>query len=277
MSTPNDPEKYAEWRRKISESLKGHPAHNKGKPQSEEQKAKLSAVRKGRVPWNKGQKGRPLTEEEKAQKRAYRHSEETKARMRGRKISEEERAARSERFKGREVSEETRAKISASEKGKQVSEETRAKLSKAFMGKPSPTKGSKRDEAFGAKMSESNRKRWANATEEERRAHLDKLHRTIIFSRLEKAVAAKLDEQGVVYERQKRIGWYKVDFYVPAENRIIEANGCYWHQCEPCGYNHDFAEKKRAEDAKRYDYLRSKGYIVEIIWEHDLPGNRNSK
>ena len=45
-----------ETRKKISESLKGHPPVNKGKPQSEETKKKISNSLLGNIPWNKGKK-----------------------------------------------------------------------------------------------------------------------------------------------------------------------------------------------------------------------------
>lgn len=47
----------AESRLKISAANKGRPAHNKGKPMSEEQKAKLHAASTGQIPWNKGKIG----------------------------------------------------------------------------------------------------------------------------------------------------------------------------------------------------------------------------
>lgn len=43
-----------ETRKKMSESMKGRPSHNKGKPMSEEQKKKLSESHKGKTTWNKG-------------------------------------------------------------------------------------------------------------------------------------------------------------------------------------------------------------------------------
>jgi hypothetical protein len=46
-----------EQRRKISASLKGRVPWNKGKPCSDEVRARLLLANKGRAPWNKGKKG----------------------------------------------------------------------------------------------------------------------------------------------------------------------------------------------------------------------------
>ena len=48
--------KSDETRAKLSASLKGKPAWNKGKPRSEETRAKISASMKGKPAWNKGKK-----------------------------------------------------------------------------------------------------------------------------------------------------------------------------------------------------------------------------
>lgn len=52
-----------ETKRKISEALKGRPAHNKGVTISEEQKLKISMSKRGCKAWNKGKKQQPLTDE----------------------------------------------------------------------------------------------------------------------------------------------------------------------------------------------------------------------
>lgn len=66
----------------------GRPSGVKGRkfgPMSEEHKAKVSASKKGSIPWNKGRPGKPVSEETKAKLSAATKgkpkSEETKARM----------------------------------------------------------------------------------------------------------------------------------------------------------------------------------------------------
>lgn len=48
MPAPKDPERYTEYIRKLSESHKGKPGPNKGKPQSEELRKKLGDIRRGK-------------------------------------------------------------------------------------------------------------------------------------------------------------------------------------------------------------------------------------
>jgi hypothetical protein len=99
-----------EYRERISASRKGLPAHNKGKPMSDEQKKKLSVAHKGKT------------------------------------ITEAAKLKISEALKGLEKSPETRAKLSASLKGRKCpwaegvprSDETKAKCSEAQKGKSRP-------------------------------------------------------------------------------------------------------------------------------------------
>jgi len=72
----------------------------------------------------------------------------------GRKHSEEENKAKSERQKGKIFSKEYKLKISQSKIGHIVTQETRDKISKANLGKPSPTKGTKLSEQTKKKKSE---------------------------------------------------------------------------------------------------------------------------
>ena len=91
-----------ETKRKISESKKGAPAWNKGKPRSEEAKRKISST------------------------------------LTGRKLSEEVKhnIAKGKRGKSRTPhSEETKRKISETKKGKRMSEETKRKISEAMKEK----------------------------------------------------------------------------------------------------------------------------------------------
>jgi hypothetical protein len=108
-------------RKKVSKANKGIPKNHgdkisaalKGKPKSEEQKAKISAKLKGNVPWNKGKIGVQASS------------------RKGVKVSDETRAKMSASHKGKSNTEEQKAKISAKLKGRVMSEETRKKMSDA--------------------------------------------------------------------------------------------------------------------------------------------------
>ena len=89
----------AESRLKMSLAKKGKPAHNKGIPQTEEVKKKISKTLTG-----------------------FKHSKESRLKMsnsrKGKKQSEETKIKRSKTLMGHPVSEETRKKISLANKGK---------------------------------------------------------------------------------------------------------------------------------------------------------------
>ncbi len=128
-----------------------------------------------------------------------------------------------------------------------------------------------------------NKARFAAMTQEERRAatnnwsvagHMASSHRTSNTSS-EQAFERMLIAAGKTkYEKQKRIGRYYVDFYFARTKAIVEVNGCYWHQCEQCGYSNGYGKRStnqvRARNDRRQRYFESKGYRVIVVWEHDL-------
>lgn len=89
----------------------------------------------------------------------------------------------------------------------------------------------------------------------------------LIFAKL-------LEDKNIKCEIEFKIGKHFVDFYLPDFNMVVEINGCYWHQCEKCnqnsGHNGMTAEEIRNKEALRLEYIKSKGYKVKVIWEHDL-------
>ncbi len=100
-------------RKKLSNSLKGRKAPNKGIPASEETKRKLSESHKGQVPYNKG----------------IPCSEETK-----RKISESQKGRVSNR-KGVKCTPEQCQRNADAQRGKKLSEEHRKNIGKGNLGK----------------------------------------------------------------------------------------------------------------------------------------------
>lgn len=96
--------------------------------------------------------------------------------------------------------------------------------------------------------------------------------RPTIGSSLEDIFGSILDEYGIAYQRQKVIGRSCVDFYLPAKNTVIEIQGCYWHGCLYCGFDNEQHQLWRSRDAKRNDAIRTKGYHVDELWEHEFQG-----
>lgn len=305
MSLPKDPQKREEWIRKQSEAQKaryeaGRVPWNKGKKHTPEAIARMSAAQQKDEEWRRKQsamkKGRPnpknshpLTPEARARliashtgrpswNKGISMTEETRARLEaGRKakpITPEARAQAATSNRGRKRTPEQRARMKVAQQDKVITPEQRAKMNAAKKaaqeGKPGPRTDIPHSPETRKRLSQIARQRWEDMSEEQKAARIEALRastKDITKSALEEVIAAELDAQGIVYERQKRIGWYRVDFYIPATNTCIEAQGCYWHACEECG--HEGRKEKRIADTKRHEYLRRKGYAVEIIWEHE--------
>lgn len=91
-------------------------------------------------------------------------------------------------------------------------------------------------------------------------------------SKLEDAVATYL----YGWKRQYPIGDYSVDFALPGDKKVIEVNGCFWHACPLCNItssnsrNKEVQDKIRRIDARRLKYISSRGWDIEILWEHDV-------
>lgn len=127
-----------ETKRKISEG-------NKGKFVSEETRAKSSEAQKGELHWNFGKHRSAETKHKLSEVNKDKHpSEETRSKM-------------SEVHKGKHHTDEARANM----RGRVVTNETRAKISEAHKGKPNGRLGYKHTEATSAKISESMKRYWA--------------------------------------------------------------------------------------------------------------------
>ena len=117
---------------------------------------------------------------------------------------------------------------------------------------------------------------WALVSFEERQRHTMPgriASQEANTSSLEIQVKTLLDALGVDYIQQYQIDTVLVDFYIPARHLVLEVNGCYWHQCEVCGHP-DLG--KRQSDRNRAYFIRSQGYTLYTLWEHDM-NDVNSK
>ena len=96
----------------------------------------------------------------------------------------------------------------------------------------------------------------ASVPEEEMRARMIKVVGASIAKRglttLEKAVAAVLQEKGVVFETNKSIGRYFADFFIADMNLVLECDGEYWHS----------VDWRIEHDARREQWLLTNGYRV---------------
>lgn len=263
-----------ESKRKISEANKG----KKKNPHTEESKRKIS----------ESLKGRKISEEtiEKRRQALMGHSvsEETRQKIgkaqSGRKHSEEHNQKVREAIYRIKDTPEYRSKVSEGVKNAYVNNEEFRK--KQLELGHDPERMAKLWEARAnrvytpeqrAHLSKVMIERWKNddgsMLAKVRKNQPIATHRSqeINISSLEIQVKSLLDTLGIVYEQQKSIGVYIADFFLPDHNLILEVYGCYWHACPLCGLNFP---KKNKYDKHREHYIRSCGYKLFVLWEHDL-------
>lgn len=92
----------------------------------------------------------------------------------------------------------------------------------------------------------------------------------------ERIFEAYLIKRGIEHETQFPIDNYVVDFAIPELKKAYEVYGDYWHS-NPIKYPEPITKVQKfnkIRDKLKIDYLRSKGWEVNIIWEYDLKNNR---
>lgn len=303
---------------------------------TDEQKARMSAIKKGKKlgPMSEERRlaikaakntpeakerarnshlGKKLSEEHKAaiktglnkpetraamsaERRTRRHSEETKQKLReimnseevNKKISEGVlRAYANPEMRQRQLqatlsfitTDEYKQKMSEIKSVTQNTEEYKAKHREIMnrpeiqekLHKPHNVSDENR-EKFARSLSIRSKERWSHYSADERREMMHDAimaSHVITISRLEIQIQTILNAIGIKYHAQYKVDRYYIDFYLPEQNIALEANGCYWHGCEACGY--DYPER-REQDAKRKVAIEKGGIKVAEIWEHELIG-----
>lgn len=76
-------------------------------------------------------------------------------------------------------------------------------------------------------------------------------------SSIEITTEAWLVERGEIFDAQRQVGPWLVDFYIPARNLVIEVDGDYWHT----------KPKIAAKDRQKNGWMRANGYEIVRIWE----------
>lgn len=89
-------------------------------------------------------------------------------------------------------------------------------------------------------------------------------------SALEITVGDWLTEDGIVFKREKAVGQCHVDIFLEP-NICVELQGCYFH-AHNCMTKMDAkrADLIRKKDARRFAFLRNRGYLVIEVWECDV-------
>lgn len=112
---------------------------------------------------------------------------------------------------------------------------------------------------------------WNSMTLDQRRNRMTKVivsSQNIRESSIERRVREFLIRKSVSFQTQVQFGPYFVDFFVPDLSLIIEVFGCHWHACPTCGLRINSEINRR--DNQRIEFLRSLGYKVRVIWEHEF-------
>lgn len=113
--------------------------------------------------------------------------------------------------------------------------------------------------------------------EKRRMSHIKALHEGRYSSKkdtnIERAIEARLQGAGLIlgldYFKQVPLPahapLYVVDFFIPAQHRVIEGYGCFWHKCPACGY-----DGPRSVDERRRRVLEGEGLVLEVVWGHEI-------
>ena len=218
-------------------------------------------VYKKRIPWNKGKIGV--------------YSKDIRLRisqsLKGRKLTEEHKRKIGFASKGRKHTIESRKKISFAKKGKPQTAKQVEINRLSHLGQAAWNKGKKLSLESREKMKLGQLNRKLNYgyinSPQARKKRLEAISQRGSFKEtsIEFKVYNELKRTGFLFEKQKLInGKFLVDAFIPSLNFVIEADGCYWHKCEKCGYN------GRKLDKSRNAYLTACGYKIVRIPEHEI-------
>lgn len=89
-------------------------------------------------------------------------------------------------------------------------------------------------------------------------------------TKIELKIEAELKRLGIKYQKQvplckKAI----VDFYIPEQKIVIQADGCYWHGC-PIHFPKGVKGRDMDRDERQNKVLITNGFDVHRFWEHEI-------
>jgi G:T-mismatch repair DNA endonuclease (very short patch repair protein) len=99
-----------------------------------------------------------------------------------------------------------------------------------------------------------------------------------VYNALEAKLAKLMDEAGIDYQWQFRLGRYLFDFLLPGR-LLVEVHGGYWHadpRRYPAGKLTPTQRRNMRHDASKAEFAALCGYRVKVIWEQDLLAGRVS-
>jgi len=139
-------------------------------------------------------------------------------------------------------------------------EERRQKMIESKTGKNNPM--------FGKHLSEETKRK-------KREKMLAHPNRKFKDTGIEIKIEEELKKRGFVLDIDyfKQIPLCKialVDFYLPFYRIVIQADGCYWHNCPLCKEEKCNTKRDSDKDNKQDAILTFNGFNVYRFWEHDI-------
>lgn len=111
------------------------------------------------------------------------------------------------------------------------------------------------------------RKIWNSFSEEKKHKitfnSVKAMHKKKKDTTIELMIKDVIEKNNFKYEREKSIGKYRCDFYLPEYNLIVECDGDYWHSLPEVA----------ARDIKKDHFLTEKGYKIARIKECEIREN----
>ena len=164
-------------------------------------------------------------------------------------------------------------------KGLKLSQEHIDNLVTSHLGQTAWNKGIKSSDETKKKISDyvtANPVSWwkgkTRNSEAKKKMSISKIENPVLVFKdtsIEIKIENELIKRGINYQKQVPLCKVaRVDFYLPEYRIVIQADGCYWHNCPIHGRGEI---KNCSEKDKRQDnVLTFNGFNVYRFWEHDI-------
>ena len=88
-------------------------------------------------------------------------------------------------------------------------------------------------------------------------------------TKIELKIEDELKRRGISYKKQVPLCKIaRVDFYLPQDRIVIQADGCYWHNCPI--HNSKPLVGRTEKDVNKDLVLKTNGFKVYRFWEHEI-------
>jgi len=132
---------------------------------------------------------------------------------------------------------------------------------------------------LGIKSSKTKKEKWKNYSKEEKEKRFNQLKEARKSARRKQTIPEMIIEKwlidnNVMFEKQKSMSYFLMDFYV--NNKIvIECMGDYWH-INPKFYKNELTAtqiKNKERDERKLKYLQKNNIPFLFLWESDIKHN----